>query len=113
MKRRHVAGAVFLVRHPVFYDKVLSQEQNFVPAPCCMKFSCDKEIQSFNVEWCTLLWFHFFLSFLKKLLASIAQTTGGMYVMVQNMDELSTFFKRQVLLSRFIAKFAHGKLLAV
>lgn len=28
----------------------------------------------------------------KKLLASIAQTTGGMYVMVQNMDELSTFF---------------------
>ncbi|XP_078367292.1 uncharacterized protein LOC144651237 isoform X1 [Oculina patagonica] len=43
----------------------------------------------------------------KKLLASIAQTTGGMYVMVHNMDELSTFFKRQVLLSRFIGQFAH------
>lgn len=43
----------------------------------------------------------------QKLLASIAQTTGGMYVMVQNMEELSTFFKRQVLLSRFIAQFSH------
>lgn len=32
-----------------------------------------------------------------------------MYVMVQDMQELSTFFKRQVLLSRFIAKFAHGE----
>lgn len=32
-----------------------------------------------------------------------------MYVMVQNMDELSTFFKRQVLLSRFIAQFSHGE----
>ncbi|CAH3022623.1 unnamed protein product [Porites evermanni] len=32
-----------------------------------------------------------------------------MYVMVQNMHELSTFFRRQVLLSRFIAKFAHGE----
>ena len=29
--------------------------------------------------------------------------------MVHNMDGLSTFFKRQVLLSRFIAQFAHGK----
>ena len=29
--------------------------------------------------------------------------------MVQNMHELSTFFRRQVLLSRFIAKFAHGE----
>ncbi|CAH3022624.1 unnamed protein product [Porites evermanni] len=43
----------------------------------------------------------------KKLLESIAEVTGGMYVMVQDMQELSTFFKRQVLLSRFIAKFAH------
>lgn len=43
----------------------------------------------------------------KKLLESIAKVTGGMHVMVQNMDELSTFFKRQVLLSRFIAQFAH------
>lgn len=41
----------------------------------------------------------------------IAEVTGGMYVMVQDMNELSTFFKRQVLLSRFIAKFAHGKFL--
>lgn len=39
----------------------------------------------------------------------IAEVTGGMYVMVQDMNELSTFFKRQVLLSRFIAKFAHGE----
>ena len=45
----------------------------------------------------------------KRLLESIAQTTGGMYVMVHNMDGLSTFFRRQVLLSRFIAQFAHGK----
>ena len=45
----------------------------------------------------------------KKLLESIAQTTGGMHVMVHNMDELSTFFKRQVLLSRFIAQTAHGE----
>lgn len=43
----------------------------------------------------------------KRLLESIAQTTGGMYAMVHNMDGLSTFFKRQVLLSRFIAQFAH------
>lgn len=41
----------------------------------------------------------------------IAEVTGGMYVMVQDMNELSTFFKRQVLLSRFIAKFAHGEFL--
>ena len=46
---------------------------------------------------------------IKKLLESIAQTTGGMYVMVHNMDELSTFFRRQVLLSRFIAQTAHGE----
>lgn len=46
---------------------------------------------------------------MKKLLESIAQTTGGMYVMVHNMDELSTFFRRQVLLSRFIAQTAHGE----
>lgn len=45
----------------------------------------------------------------QRLLESIAQTTGGMYVMVHNMDGLSTFFRRQVLLSRFIAKFAHGE----
>ena len=45
----------------------------------------------------------------KKLLESIAKTTGGMHVMVHNMDELSTFFKRQVLLSRFIAQTAHGE----
>lgn len=43
----------------------------------------------------------------KKLLENIAKVTGGMYVMVHNMSELSTFFRRQVLLSRFIAKFAH------
>ncbi|KAK2554404.1 E3 ubiquitin-protein ligase MIB2 [Acropora cervicornis] len=43
----------------------------------------------------------------KDLLEKIAEVTGGMYVMVQDMNELSTFFKRQVLLSRFIAKFAH------
>lgn len=43
----------------------------------------------------------------KELLESIAKVTGGMFVMVQNMHELSTFFRRQVLLSRFIAKFAH------
>ncbi len=29
--------------------------------------------------------------------------------MVHNMEELSTFFKRQVLLSRFIGQFAHGE----
>lgn len=45
----------------------------------------------------------------QRLLESIAQTTGGMYAMVHNMDGLSTFFRRQVLLSRFIAKFAHGE----
>ena len=50
----------------------------------------------------------FYLTF-KRLLESIAETTGGMYAMVHNMDGLSTFFKRQVLLSRFIAQFAHGK----
>ena len=46
--------------------------------------------------------FIFFLTFyyLKQLLEKIAQTTGGMYVLVENMDELSTFFKRQVLRSR-------------
>jgi len=44
-------------------------------------------------------------------LEKIAEVTGGMYVMVQDMNELSTFFKRQVLLSRFIAKFAHGEFL--
>lgn len=49
----------------------------------------------------------------KKLLENIAKVTGGMYVMVHNMSELSTFFRRQVLLSRFIAKFAHGKFKAV
>ncbi|KAJ7374838.1 hypothetical protein OS493_005190 [Desmophyllum pertusum] len=43
----------------------------------------------------------------KKLLESIAKVTGGMYVMVHNMEELSTFFKRQVLLSRFIGQFSH------
>ena len=46
---------------------------------------------------------------MKKLLESIAQTTGGMYAMVHNMGELSTFFRRQVLLSRFIAQTAHGE----
>lgn len=46
---------------------------------------------------------------MKKLLESIANTTGGMHVMVHNMDELSTFFRRQVLLSRFIAQTAHGE----
>jgi len=52
----------------------------------------------------------YFASIDQKLLESIAQVTGGMYVMVQNMGELSTFFKRQVLLSRFIAQFAHGEI---
>ena len=35
--------------------------------------------------------FIFFLTFyyLKQLLEKIAQTTGGMYVLVENMDELS------------------------
>lgn len=46
---------------------------------------------------------------MKELLESIAKTTGGMHVMVHNMDELSTFFRRQVLLSRFIAQTAHGE----
>ena len=46
---------------------------------------------------------------MQKLLENIAQKTGGMHVMVHNMDELSTFFKRQVLLSRFIAQTAHGE----
>lgn len=55
------------------------------------------------------LFFFLIFYYLKQLLEKIAQTTGGMYVMVQNMDELSTFFKRQVLLSRFIAQTAHGK----
>lgn len=50
-----------------------------------------------------------FFVFFKKLLESIAKVTGGMYVMVHNMEELSTFFKRQVLLSRFIGQFSHGE----
>lgn len=42
----------------------------------------------------------------KKLLEGIAKLTKGMYVMVENMSELSTFFRRQVLLSRFIMQFS-------
>ena len=52
-------------------------------------------------------WFIFL--YYQKLLEGIAKITNGMYVMVQNMEELSTFFRRQVLLSRFIGQFTHGK----
>lgn len=41
-----------------------------------------------------------------ELLQLIAKITNGMYSIVNNMEELSTFFKRQVLLIRFAAKFA-------
>ncbi|KAL5470923.1 hypothetical protein EMCRGX_G028982 [Ephydatia muelleri] len=40
------------------------------------------------------------------LLQLIAKITNGMYAIVDNVEELSTFFKRQVLLIRFAAKFA-------
>jgi len=40
------------------------------------------------------------------LLQAIAKLTNGMYVIVGNISELSTFFRRQVLLIRFAAKFA-------
>jgi hypothetical protein len=42
------------------------------------------------------------------LLQTIAKLTNGMYVVVGNIAELSTFFRRQVLLIRFAAKFASG-----
>ncbi|XP_065843372.1 uncharacterized protein [Oscarella lobularis] len=41
-----------------------------------------------------------------SLLDEIATVTKGMFVIVQNIEELSSFFKRQVLLIRFAAKFA-------
>ncbi|XP_070574612.1 uncharacterized protein [Ptychodera flava] len=41
-----------------------------------------------------------------ELLGAIAKLTNGMFVVVDNVEELSTFFKRQVLLIRFAAKFA-------
>ncbi|XP_046850294.1 uncharacterized protein LOC124443806 [Xenia sp. Carnegie-2017] len=43
----------------------------------------------------------------KKLLEGIAKITKGMFKMVGDMEELSTFFRRQVMLSRFAAKFSH------
>lgn len=41
-----------------------------------------------------------------SLLDAIAQMTKGMFVIVDNVSELSSFFRRQVLLIRFAAKFA-------
>ncbi|XP_077982613.1 uncharacterized protein LOC144437539 [Glandiceps talaboti] len=41
-----------------------------------------------------------------ELLGAVAKLTNGMFVQVDNVEELSTFFKRQVLLIRFAAKFA-------
>ncbi|XP_028390869.1 uncharacterized protein LOC114515772 [Dendronephthya gigantea] len=43
----------------------------------------------------------------KKLLEGIAKITKGMFTMVDSMEELSTFFRRQVILSRFVAQFSH------
>jgi hypothetical protein len=42
------------------------------------------------------------------LLQAIAKLTNGMYVVVGNIAELSTFFRRRVLLIGFAAKFASG-----
>lgn len=105
-------GQFFSCDIPILYDKVLSREQNFVPATVAWNSAGTKwlNFSMSNRVHCSCF---ILFSFWKKLLESIAQVTGGMYVMVQNMDELSTFFKRQVLLSRFIAKFAHGKLLSI
>jgi hypothetical protein len=41
-----------------------------------------------------------------ELLEAIAKITNGMYVIVGNVTELSTFFRRQVLLIRFAMQFA-------
>jgi hypothetical protein len=48
----------------------------------------------------------------EELLQAITKLTNGMYVVVGNISELSTFFRRQVLLTRFAATFASdmGKL---
>jgi hypothetical protein len=43
-----------------------------------------------------------------ELLEAIAKITNGMYVIVGNVTELSTFFRRQVLLIRFAMQFAAG-----
>ncbi|CAB3980321.1 E3 ubiquitin- ligase HERC2 [Paramuricea clavata] len=43
----------------------------------------------------------------RKLLEGIAKITKGMFTMVDSMEELSTFFRRQVILSRFVAQFSH------
>lgn len=47
-----------------------------------------------------------------ELLEAIAKLTNGMFVIVENVSELSGFFRRQVLLIKFAAKFASdmGKL---
>lgn len=43
----------------------------------------------------------------RNLLEGIAKITKGMFTMVDSMEELSTFFRRQVILSRFVAQFSH------
>jgi hypothetical protein len=47
----------------------------------------------------------------EELLQAITKLTNGMYVVVGNISELSTFFRRQVLLTRFAATFASGWLI--